>query len=280
MSVIKKVKTSKFKATIECFNSANEVVEVSSKREITDSCFHDMHDPSQISSNMGVASFEEAENLMKTGYQPAVDRLKKGIKANLAGQGKRVSFKNDVVGFQPIIPLALQGVPTCMVNTYMKPIKSKVLNIYYNIAVSWATSSKDIINAGVKLLSAILELEMQGYKFNIYAIQSYYDDYDKQAYMLSTKVKSANTPLDLKRISFPLTHTAYFRVIGWDWYSRCPEAKYISGYGRPFASFYNNEEMTKIMTEIFHEKCVYFSATEIIEQDTEAIKEAIKNGSK
>lgn len=280
MSIIKKVKTDHFKAMVEVFSSAQEVVDVSSKRKITDSSFHDMRDRSSIDSEFcgGVQSFEEAEELMRTGYQPTVDKMKSGIKANLAGQGKRVSFKNEVVGFQPIVPLALQGVPNCMVNTYMKPIKSKVLNIYYDMTASWGTKSEQIIDAGQKVLAAIMELEMQGYKFNLYAIQSYASGHE--ACILCTKVKSANTPLDLKRISFPLTHTAYFRVIGWDWYSRCPEARYYSGYGHALGYDHSSEDLSKDFEQIFREKCVYFSASKVINDTTDHIKEVLTNDKK
>lgn len=279
MSLLKTVKTRKFTAVVESFSSAQEVVDTSAKRDITDSEFHNMHDSNEIkrinrNGGTGVNSFAEAEELMRTGYQPTVDRMKKGIKANLQGQGKRFSFRNDVVGFQPIIPNAIMGLPNSIINGYMKPIKSKVLNIYYDMTASWTTSSEDIIKAGQKVLSAIMELEMQGYKFNLHAIQSYYDHSNK-AYILCTKIKSANTPMDLKRISFPLTHTAYFRVIGWDWYSRCPQAKYIDGYGCGLGYRFSNEELTSCFEEIFKEKCVYFSASNIVRTDKDSIKEVL-----
>ena len=277
MSTIKSFKTKLFSGNVEIFNSAQEVVEVGRQRNITDSSFHDMHKPDEVDSKFcgGVKTFEEAEELMKTGYQPTVDRMKKGIKANVSGQGKRIAFRNEVVGFQPIVPLALQGVPNCMVNTHMKPIKSKVLNIYYDMTASWSTSSESIIKAGQDILAAIMELEMQGYKFNLYAIQTYFDG--KTADMLCTKIKSANTPMDLKRISFPLTHTAYFRVIGWDWYSRFPQGKYRSGYGHALGCDYDQKQLSEAFEQIFHEKCIYFSAAKVIKETVDTIKEVLTN---
>ncbi len=277
MSTIKAFKTKLFSGNVEVFNSAQEVVDASKKRSITDSSFDNMHNNSNIDAIFcgGVNTFEEAEELMRTGYQPTVDRMKSGINANVHGQGKRVSFKNDVVGFQPIIPLALQGVPNCMVNTYMKPIKSKVINIYYDMTASWSTSSEAIIKAGQNILAAIMELEMQGYKFNLYAIQSYYRD--KDADILCTKIKSANTLMDLKRISFPLTHTAYFRIIGFDWYSRCPVAKYRPGYGHALGYDHNQKELSEAFEEIFKEKCIYFSAAKVIRESVDTIKEVLVN---
>lgn len=282
--MIKEVKTKTFgKVMYEMFNSTNEVVETGSRRSVTDRSFHDMRDGKlggERPSWCGVDSFEEAEQLMRDGYQPTVDKMKAGIKANVQGQGKRISFFNDVVGYAPVVPLALQGVPTSMQNSYMKPIKAKVLNIYYDMTASCSTSSKEIIEAGQKLLGAIMELEMQGYKFNLYAIQSYYSS-SQGADILCTKIKNSNTPLDLKRMSFALTHTSYFRVIGFDWYSRCPKATYRSGYGHALGYDYDEKQMQEGFREIFGEQSVVFSCNKIIGQDAEHLKEVMTDaGSK
>lgn len=265
---------------VEVFNSASEVVETSARRKITDDKFDDMNDPEQVDKSWtGVSSLEEALEIMRTGYQPTVDKMKTGIKANLGGQGKRISFFNDVVGYAPIVPLALQGVPTSMQNSYMKPIKAKVLNVYYDMTASYGTDKDDIIKAGQELLGAIMELEMQGYKFNLYAIQSYYNS-DKGCDMLCTKIKSSNTPLDLKRISFPLTHTAYFRVVGFDWYSKTPKGKYRSGYGHALSYDFDEKQMQEGFREIFGQNCVVFSCAKMLNKDGKHIKTVIENTSK
>lgn len=265
------------KFNVEVFESANEVVKVSGQRKVTDSNFHNF-DAGYMPDGewSGVRTFQEALDLMRDGYQPTVDKLKTGIKANVQGQGKRISFYNDVVGFQPIVPLALQGVPKCMVNSYMKPIKAKVLNVYYDMTASCSVSAEQILEAGQKLLAAIMELEMQGYKFNLYATQNYYRS-GTGADMLCTKIKSSNTPLDLKRISFPLTHTAYFRVIGFDWYSKTPKGKFRSGYGSSVAYSFGEDKLKAGFEELFGKNCIVFSAAKIINTDTEHLKAVLEN---
>ena len=264
---------------VEVFDSANEVVEVSSRRTRTSTQFYDMSNPSEIDAGWtGVSSLDEALELMRGGYQPSDDKMKIGIKANVQGQGKRISFFNDVVGYAPIVPLALQGVPTSMQNSYMKPIKAKVLNIYYDMTAHCGTSKEKIIEAGQKLLAAIMELEMQGYKFNLYAIQSYWGGSDCD--MLCTKIKNSNTPLDLKRISFPLTHTAYFRVVGFDWYSKTPNGKYRSGYGHALAYDFNEQQMQEGFKEIFGSNCIVFSCAKVINNDKEHFKNVIVDNAK
>lgn len=264
---------------IEIFNSANEVADVNSRRKVTYHLFDDMSDPSNIDKSWtGVNSLEEAIGLLRTGYQPTVDRMKTGIKANLQGQSKRISFFNDVVGFAPIVPLALQGVPASMQNNYMKPIKAKVLDVYYDITCSSSTSKEKIIEAGQNLLAAIMELEMQGYRFNLYAIQSYSNG--ESCDMLCTKIKSSNTPLDLKRISFPLVHTAYFRVIGFDWYSKTPKGEYRLCYGHGLGYDFTEEKMQSGFSEIFGKNCVVFSCARHLDIDSEHFKNIISNKEK
>ena len=193
----------------------------------------------------------------------------------MQGNGKRISFHNDIVGYAPIVPLAILGVPNSMINSRMKPIKAKVIDVYYNMTASASTDSEDIIKAGVKLLSTIVELELQGYRFNLYAVQNYYSD--RKCYMLKIKVKDAMQQIDLKRISFPLTHTAFFRVIGFDWYSKCPEAKYIYRYGHSLDYDFDNNKMQKTAKELFGDNAVWFGCTKIIKENEKYIEEVLVN---
>ena len=259
---------------IECFDSADEVVRTCKSRQLnTAAGFTKDEQKHKDPDFTGVKSWYEACELMRSGYQPSVDKLKTGIKANVTGQAKRVSFFNDVVGFSPIVPLALQGVPTSMCNSRMTPIKAKVIDVYYDMTVSCYVKKEDLQKAGELLLGAILDLEMQGYKFNLFAIQSYSEkgNFD----MLCTKIKSSNTPLDLRKISFPLTHPGYFRSIGFDWYSRMPKAKKRCGYGHGLAYDYDDKKLTEGFREIFGKNVVAFSAERILKKNTEYLKNVL-----
>lgn len=229
-----------------------------------------------MNSWFGVKSYDEALELLRNGYQPTVDAMGGVFKASRNGVAKRITFQNEIQGFAPVVPLALKGVPNCMVNMTMKHIKAKVIDVYYDMAASCSVKSSDIIKAGQALLGTIVELEKQGYRFNIYAVQSYSDEVSCD--MLAVKVKSSGQPLDLKRISFPLTHTAFFRVIGFDWYSKVPGGKHRSGYGHALGHEINNAELQESAKQLFGKSAVYFSAANIIGKDKESIKEVLTNG--
>lgn len=278
--MIKKVKSNGINFVIESYNSTADVVRDCRTRPITDKSFHNMQDGTLGGHSKewcGIESYEQALKFLEEGYQPTVEKLKSGIKTNLQGQGKRISFSNDIVGYAPIVPLAILGVPNSMINSTMKPIKAKVIDVYYNMTASCSTKSEDIIKAGIKLLSTIVLLEQQGYRFNLYAVQNYYDRYNRNNYGLKIKVKDAMQPIDLKRISFPLTHTAFFRVIGFDWYSKCPEAKYIGGYGCSIDQVQDKKTMDKVAKEVFGDNAVWFGCVKIIEASQDYIKDVLVN---
>ena len=279
MITLKEHKCAFGKGWVECFDSADEVVKTCSRRELNRAAGFRRNDREDVSFDFtGVHSYEEACELLKTGYQPSVEKFQANVKANLSGQGKRISFFNDVVGFNPIVPLALMGVPNAMQNSYMKPIKAKVIDVYYDMTASCGVNKDKLQTAGEKLFGAILELEMQGYKFNLYAIQAYSDSDSFD--MLCTKIKNSNTPLDLRKISFPLTHPGYFRCIGFDWYSRMPKATYRSAYGRPLSSGHDEKEIAEGFKQIFGKNAVVFSASRMLEQDSEHVKNVLTNNSR
>lgn len=267
-----------YKIMCETYNSAWEVVNDCKKRSITNSSFEDMQRKS-IGDWEGVESYEQALEFLKNGYQPIVDKLKEGIKINLQGDGKRISFHNDIVGYAPIVPLAVLGVPNSMINSTMKKIKAKVVDVYYDMTCSCETDSDDIIKYGTQTLAAIIKLEQSGYRFNLYAIQSYSNS--ESADMLCVKVKDASQPIDLKRCSFPLMHTGFFRVIGFDWYSKTPKGKPRLGYG--YAMAYEKkikDKLSEMFKEMFGSNAVYISATQIQKLGDEAekhLKEVLSN---
>lgn len=281
MSIIqrKKVTTSShnnYNIHMECFNSAQEVVKTCQERKVTDSNFHNMATHSIDEDWHQVKSYAEALDLMKTGYQPTVEKMRDVFKTKVSGEGKRFSFQNNIQGFAPVVPLALKGVPNCMMDMRMKPIKNKVIDVYYDMVASCSVGGEQIIKAGQMLLGSIVELERQGYRFNLYAVQSYSGN--KDCDMMVVKLKDSAQPLDIKRISFPLTHTAFFRVIGFDWYSKVPEGKYRGGYGRALSYDFSEKELQDMAHQLWGKTAIYFSAAKIIKVSEEHIKEVLSNG--
>jgi len=265
MSTIKTIQSPLFgKLNMEMYGSAQEVANDLETRTRTDSSFEDTFRAGR--KDFIGATKEETFRMLREGYQPTVDALKKGTK--ITANGKRFKSFNDVVGFAPIVPNAIMGLPNSMVNSSMTQIKTKVLDIYYDMTVSCYVDSDDLIKAGQKMLGVILEMEAQGYRFNLYVCQTYGDG--KSCDMLCVKVKSANQPFDLKRMSFPVSHTAFFRGIGFDWYSKFPLGKYRYGYGTPMYHLKTQDEIKAEFKRLFGKGATYFSAQTLVKEKDKA----------
>lgn len=256
----------KYKVNIEEYNSASEVAHDCETRPMKKGGWHEP----EYGEWSGVNSHDEAMELLKNGYEPTVSALKESVKASIKGAGKRISFQNNIQGFAPIVPLAMMNVPNSMIDMQMKPIKTKVIDVYYDMTASCGTSSDRIIKNGQKILKSIMDLEAQGYKFNLYAFQSYANESGADA--LIVKIKSSSQPFDLKRMSFPLTHTAFFRIIGFDWYSKNPESTFRSCYGHAIS----RELDAKQIEAMLGKNAVYISNT-IMQEDENHIKEVLTN---
>lgn len=253
-----------YSVNIESYGSVREVVEKCKSRTRTSTMFHDMPNWNIHSDWHGVDSYEEALQLLRDGYQPAVEMLKDALKTNKSStsEQKRISFMNDIQGFAPIVPLALKGVPQSMVNMTMKPIKCKVIDVYYDMVVSSLTTPEEIIDNGKRLLGVIMNLEKRGYKFNLYAVQTY-SNTNQGCDMLTIKVKDSSRPLDIKKMSYVLMHPAFFRVIGFDWYSKVPNGVYRENYGHNIAQEVGRSGLNEFVTQVLGKNAVYFAASRL-----------------
>lgn len=269
---------SKYKVGIEFYESAADVVRDIKTRPVLIKDYS-MDGRSYKQSWDGVDSYDEAFDLFSHGYQPAVDKLRKSLSGSMCGESTRVKFFNNVQGFTPVVPLALMNVPNSMVDMRITKLSAKVIDVYYDMAINCGYSSEDIIKCGIKVLGSIIELERKGYKFNLYAVQSFSGS--ESTHTLCVKVKSSNQPLDLKRISFPMMHTAFFRVIGFDWQGKSPASDFIGcGRGRSMMSNLCEKDIEQYVRTAFGNNATYISCDRIIRKDKGDIKEILVNEKK
>lgn len=272
------LKSGKFLFNIEEYGSAFEVANLNSQREVTKQCEGRRLTDKDVRGDKdfyGVSSISEAHDLLKNGWTQEVERMTATLKkAHTMMAQKRVGFRNDVEGFAPVVPLAMMNVPQSMINMTMKPIKSKVVKIYYSIEDRASTPSKKFLDRGRKIMEAIIMLERSGYRCELHSIQAFCDDDHDRADILLIRVKEANQPLDIKRVMFPFTHPAMFRVIGFTWQDKCPTAKFIHNRGVPFHVI---GDYNKKFTDAFGSECIYLDP-KIADKGVEEIKNTIING--
>ena len=172
------------------------------------------------------ASYEEAHDNMIVGK--VYDNLSTDLnKYKTKGCKEKNNSYLDVVGFAPVVPLALQNVPLCMVNK-KKTINNKIVTIVYNAATPYYVTSDEIMKTTTELMKNIIMLERDGYRVNLY-VSEYNRDGSGFGYVL--KLKTDRETLNIKKLCFPLVSSSFLRRIGFRIKERLYKDWVGGGYG-------------------------------------------------
>lgn len=236
---------------IETFDSFGELLKVCDERKRN---FGDAREE-EDEGFTGVKNYAEARNLLEYGYDKNVEFVKKQVcDLQKKASNKRAVFENDVVGFAPVVPNAILGLPHSMINQRTVAKKAKVVTVLFNAGNPWKRTVEEVIEYGAKFVNYVINLEKQGYRVKIDCALTV-NSGDKH-YILRVPVKKENNFIDLKRICFPLTHPAMQRCIGFDWYERLPDAERIWGYGKELCTM--DTDARKRILERFLKPNEYF----------------------
>lgn len=189
-------------------------------------------------------SYEEAVDLFHNGWSEMSQRLNQRLKAE--GKMEHVMVARpvqSVEGFQPIIPLYLNGIPNNMINRKMQPVKQKVITLNKSVTYSCGVSTDKIIDESVKAFRIIQRLEAQNYRVNlnvilgVYEAGGYWSNDVKNGYAIKIKLKKANEKLNVSKLAFPLVHPSMLRRLFLRFIEVHPEIpkEYTRGYGRPMS---------------------------------------------
>lgn len=253
-----------FNSEMEFFESATELYEVTESRipfREDDRLSRKWHDEDWCG---GVDSTAEAVRMLYEGWEDKVPEARlriREVEKTLPKNSRAI--KNAVVGFAPVVPLAIMGVPECMSSDARKPVKSRVISIYYDFGATSSVSAEDLTWAGMKMLTEIVRLEKTGYRVRLFGVHWQSNEYHGNAAVV--KLKSEYTPLDLKRVMFPMVHPAYFRIIHLGWYDRCPTKKYMISCGHSIYDRPQNE-IDAIINQCFGPSAIYISAARMIKR--------------
>lgn len=190
------------------------------------------------------ASYDRARDMLVHGYDKSIEAVSTRV-----NQLQKQSFvekpqrRRDFVGYTPIVPNVLMGYPKAMWNSKKEEKPYKVITLLYDAGVSCGVSKEELEEHGAKVVSYVMNLERLGYRIRIDALDGFTRDH---TYAVRIAIKHEDQPINLKRIAFPMTHVAFTRALGFDWYERCPDAEYMSGYGTPLYCLEKYEREKKL----------------------------------
>lgn len=257
------------KMYIEKYKSYKEFVEMIKEREKT-YCKDSSHYLaknwySKDTSWIGIDNYETAESYLLNGWENHLEMMKKEIdkNINLMDNKKVVKQYSDVCGFAPIVPNVLLGLPNCMLNTHKDVKKSKIIKFLFEMNKPWTYSSKEIIEKYSKILANIAILEKNGYRCRIELNGTFSNIHGNQTIVgFNILVKSENQLFDVKRLCFPLVHSAMSRLFGFAWENSLPikDNYHTSGMGQALY-LWNKTDRDEVLNALNerNEKIVYVS---------------------
>lgn len=213
----------------EQFSSYEEYARVVEEREKANSHDRDMslEHICDDSDWVGAKSFEEAKGLLMNGWDASVEELKKGVarEMDMAENKRAVKEFPDVVGYMPIVAKAVMGLPDCMLNQRKEIKKTKVVKFLVAMNRASRYSSQSIIDKMSRILARIALLEKSGYRCRIEIFGSFHSGKERGSRTIachSVMVKSEMQPFDMRRLAFPIAHSAMQRCFGFAWENSLP----------------------------------------------------------
>lgn len=195
-------------------------------------------------------TYEEAHDAMLFGKM--YDNLSTDLnKYKTSGSKEKNNNYLDVVGYNVVVPLAIQNVPNCMINK-KRTINNKIVTILYNCSVPAHVSSETIMKTTTELMKNIIRLEKDGYRVNLYVCQ-YNSDSSGFGYVL--KLKTDRETLNIKKLCFPLVSSSFLRRIDFRIKERLFKDWIGWGYGCAIFDKEGVEKLVQKTLRIKHYEC-------------------------
>lgn len=239
----------------EVYNSLSEFKQAISSRE-TNEAFKYSTLASQSTARTkdyyGTPNFEEADNLLLTGDKDNLKKIEKqAVKLHNTTNynANKTKIARSVAGGRPSIPTYLAGAPNCMMSAKRAQIKSRVINILFNAAVSDGNSVDKVAKASAKIASIINSYEQANVRCNLY-ISCNTESWKGQKLNLFIKLKDAGAPLNRLNIAYPMINPSMLRRHILRWVETTPEVhnSFCNSYGHPI----NVDAKSDVVRKVFH----------------------------
>lgn len=204
-------------------------------------------------------NYQEAEDLLNSGYSEGCENLANINMKNFHGETiQRNTFTTDVIGFVPIVPNCIMGIPTNMLNSKLQPRKTPVMRVYYSASVCASVKADDIILAAKKILGAVQAAERNKIRVELHILNELIIRESGDIILCSVKIKEFRQPLDILKIAYPLVHPSMCRRHFFHWLETFPELKkyehtLVENYGIPLYKI-KNEKLAKDARDDFFGK--------------------------
>lgn len=184
----------------------------------------------------GGFSWDEAVKAFENGLPEVVTEVKQAINkinAHCNISTTRARPRNYYYGHAPNVPAAIIGLPKAMKQVQRIPQKVKALSLYYDCTMNAGTKASVLRAAGITVIKLVHLLELYGYRVELNLLL-FTGGVGTENALCKIQLKDWKQPLDLLKLSFPVTSPAMFRRFGFKWLETVPDltsGDFKHGYG-------------------------------------------------
>lgn len=161
-------------------------------------------------------NYNEAKNFILNGYSKEVKNLKTSIEYQIPTT-KNKKFLSPV-GCLPVVANAIKNIPCSMLYQKKTKIDNRCITFYYSPTSIASTKGNELLQAGKEFLNLVNHFEKLGIKTKIYILPKFsMDRHFKDLYACKVLVKDFSNPFNILKLSYPLSHPAFFRLQGFLW---------------------------------------------------------------
>jgi hypothetical protein len=226
----------------ERYSTFDEVFEVMDKRDVSKEWLDGDYDSECRDSEAGnsTVTYEESKHDILYGtnrFDNEYEKARKEVETQLMGYETptRASYNRmDAVGSSVNVGRARTGHPLAFTHRIADRRPRKTVTLFFNVACPWYTESKDRVRNGCVVLAAADWLERSGYSvaINLFPDMSCGERSEgKDILTLEVPVKTYSSPLNARKLQYPLAAKATLFHLGCRWKHRFPETYYQSCEG-------------------------------------------------
>lgn len=164
----------------------------------------------------GTRSLEEADRLLHDGDRDNMELLKKyGFEPDVKKYNfaQRRKITPAVVGFAPIVPNAIAGVPVAMQRVEQIKVQQRVVNVVLSVCFDYTIDKKDYATFAAKVLNACISLEKRNIRVNLYVVMGAREKnkVDGQHIVSFVKIKDSKQTIDPLSVAYPVINASFLR---------------------------------------------------------------------
>lgn len=224
---------------IERFDNISQFLDVLKNRGVNEVFKSELQNSQKISDNLwsGTRTYEEADNLIMRGYEDGLMEMEGYRKKIKNGESARGMVTCGVVGYAPIVPNAIAGIPLSMACTRKEPIKRKTARVFVDLSTCCRTKKERILKCGREVLDEIIREEANGVQIEL-VLGSFFVKKGHAVGMV-VKAKEYGQRINPLKCAYMLVHPSMLRRHSFRWLETYPglkEKAFSIGYG--YSLFY------------------------------------------